>query len=234
MKHFLLRHIKFSAFLVVLIVTSLYLNYRERAPIDITYCLEIKDPRKTSSYECPNKKTLRIPAAYFGLTDPKNPYNPYTHLELEVDYPSMKPWSFVPWMERWSSQKIKIEIVYLTIPLVANEFRKLYPKDSVTLMPEQYYGLHYYTIRGSGAHAFQPLDQNRLIDIRCGEETNPQAKTQCNSSTYISFKYPQLQLSAESQFSLLVTYRFSRVLLSDWEDIHAEIASLFESFETVN
>lgn len=237
MKHFLLRHIKFSAFLVVLIVTLLYLNYRERAPIDITYCLEIKDPRKTSSYECPNKKTLRIPAAYFGLTDPKNPNNPYTNLMLEVDYPSMKPWSSVPWMERWFSQKIEIQIVSLTKPRDAKDFRAIsYAKEEIKLMSETPYGLEYYSIINNDRHIFQPLDKNRLISISCAYNADPRINVGCNSRTFISFRYPQVQLptDAKLKFGLHVKYHFKRVLLPDWEDIHVEIASLFESFETVN
>lgn len=237
MKQFLLRHIKLFIFLIVLIVTSLYLNYPERAPIDITYCLEIKDPRKTSSYECPNKKTLRIPAAYFDSIGLKDPNKSSTHLRLEVEYPSMKPWSSVPWMERLSSQKIKIEIVFLTIPRKAYEFRKILgPKNFVTLMPETRYGLEYYTVRESIYDVFQPIDRNRLIDIKCVSNRNASENVGCVSRTFIFFKRPPIQLSEDLQstFALHVKYRFKRILLQDWEDIHAEIASLFESFETVN
>ena len=80
-----------------------------------------------------------------------------------------------------------------------------------------------------------PLDRQRSIQIYCGFHVDPRADVGCTSSTYVSYKHNQIKPQVANAYSaLFVRYHFKRVLLPDWEDIHVEIASLFESFETVN
>lgn len=220
--------------LLVLTAAAIYTwqVMRTRDPAILTYCLKYgpykpnEDPHQVQPMSsCLETKTLKIPAAYYGvwLSGPGNLAPEAT--PIEVAYPSMQPWATVPWLEQSKTQKIEIQLEGVDYLTVAELWRLNFLG---TLKPihvaEPLFGLNRYDSPygdnswWSGMHLL-PLEPTPRVKFTCSDKglTLDPIRTQCTGTTHTNWHFR-------------VVYRSPRFLLPQWQGVHAKVIALVDSF----
>ena len=202
---------------------------RTRDPAVLTYCLKYaplkptEDPRRVQPMSsCVQTKTLKVPAAYYGVWDSGPGTLSPEYANLEVAYPSMKPWVEEPWLEQSRSQKIKIRLGRIGTQSVRDSFKQYFwgtPKPRH--VPEPLFGLDRFDLPQGWYTMF-------LIPL----EAEPRVHFGCGGAVWAADKAPTGLCDSQTQtnWELQITYSSPKSLLPQWPDVHAKIISLVDSF----
>jgi hypothetical protein len=193
---------------------------RQSGLVSLTYC--VKYTGETAEKRCVESKALKVPADYFD-GNPDKPSFQNTR-DLLVAYPSMKPWHTVPYLERWSTQKIKITLYEVREPTARRSLELTLSAPPKPVRLEQLYGLDQYMKDSWGKdQILAQTNSEPQIFIHCAFTGLPADETRIGCTT-----------DASTPWGLAITYRHKRVLLSQWSDIHAKTMHLLESFVVVS
>ncbi|MEY3125289.1 MAG: hypothetical protein RLZZ573_1809 [Pseudomonadota bacterium] len=212
----------FSIAFAMLLGTWLYIEVRPaRDPVQVTYCLA--RTHGPGERQCIEHKTLRIPASYyFAAAAGQNPHpteaNPQQ--KIEVAYPSMQPWSTVPWIERWNTHKIEITLLRVVGSVAKSRLETAFLGTPKPVRLESLYGVDQYMEDGWGKNQLLVRSNaDPQIFIRCAYSGLPAHETRfgCRSDTNTTWK-------------LHMSYSHKRVLLPHWEDVQTRVLHLTESF----
>ena len=220
--------------LVVLTLAAIYIWQitRTRDPAVLTYCLKYaplkptEDPRRVQPMSsCVHTKTLKVPAAYYGVWYGEPTSSTPEWSPIEVAYPSMKPWATVPWSERSKTHKIEILLKGVDYFTVADLWKLNFlgtPKPIHVAEPlfgldrhDSPYGDNSWW---SGMYLL-PLEPTPKVKFTCydkGIALKPDG-TRCSATTFTDWHFR-------------VVYTSPRYLIPQWQVVHAEVIALVDSF----
>jgi hypothetical protein len=219
----------------------MYLYEEPGKPAEITFCYE-HSVYAYQGKDCLDPRTLRIPWAYVDYFENQpNGLFQYGYLKLELAYPGMQPWRSLSLIDRWSAQKITVEIRGVTGLPFPEEYRRIVDGDKLIRMPEPSYELESFLSSNKRFSFLRPIDSKRYIKIDCANDNRPEEHLQkgCSVHAFIPFKFPlqakvhkaSTKLMPPPVIVLNIGYRHKRVLLPHWSNINEELSTLIHSFE---
>ena len=202
---------------------------RTREPVVLTYCLRYgpykpdEDPRQVQPMSsCVQTKTLKIPAAYYGVWSSGPGSSPPSWFTLEAAYPSMKPWATVPWLEQSKTHKIDIQLEGVTSQTVRESFSNYFlgtPKP--THVVEPLFGLDRFDLPDDWYTMFLlPLEAEPRLHIGCG------GPVWTTGQTPVGFCVTKTR----TNWQLKLIYFSPKYLLPQWQDMHNKVITLVDSF----
>lgn len=207
--------IGFAALVLAATIAAYPWMNRQNPPVVLTYCVKYEGPHPPLT--CVQTKKLNVPAA-FGTKKVGNDW-----YELELVYPSMEPWTSLPWLERSNKEKLTIALRGVTTQTVQDIFAGYFlgtPKP-VHLTPV--YGLDQYLWQGWGKRqVLLPVESAPRFVMECayGDDLDGENPFACQSTSY-------------TDGGLKLVYSHRRALIPDSLTVHSKVHARIESLVIV-
>jgi hypothetical protein len=201
--------------------------FRTRAPAVLTYCMKYAPNTSTETAQKvqPERsfietKTLKISAAYYGSIIEVADAKASDVQRLDVAYPSMKPWASVPWLKRSTTQKIEVELHGVTLQTVNDIFETHFLGTPKPVHMAPIYGLDQFVRHTWGQwQMLLPLEvaPRVILDCAYSGSLKDETRLKCSATTFTNWNFK-------------VIYQHERILLAEWQNLHAKVTGLIESF----
>lgn len=228
MRFWLRRQRRKIILVLALALTSAFIWKTNRSqPTLLDYCLKYEGqlPIKT----CIKTKNLLIPAE-FGNIDISDDWK-----EVEVAYPSMRPWRSLSRAERNGAQKLKISLNGLHGGDIGLNFLDMSLGEPKIVQQQSIYGLKSY-IRVWGGQ--EGVSDDKLLRqlILLPSEEKPRVIIDCylgpgQKELITQFVEGDGSCTATSSttWQLLIKTRHAGVLVPEWPIVHAKVHAFIES-----
>lgn len=185
---------------------------------DIAYCSGVEK----GTPKCKPVKILRIPYSYFASNPEKQ--DQLVIQKLEVAYPTMRPWSEIPFIKRWRTEKTEISIRQISSSAAEIAFEGAFLGNPKPVQFEDLYGLTQYRKSGWGTNQILVrLDSQLKVFI------------QCSFSDHLSVNESlRCEVNENTEWGLSMQYSYNRKLLPSWKDVHVKVNELINSFSVVH